>query len=97
MPTEIVFLRTMEMLLPAIVITALGLPLVRVLARRLDRRDSATPPSLGKIEQRLERLEAGIDAIAVEVERISEGQRFTAKLLAERSTASASLPPSGSR
>ena len=36
MPLEIVFLNTMEMLLPAIVITVLGLPLVRVLARRLD-------------------------------------------------------------
>ena len=29
------------------------------------------------------RLEQSIDAIAVEVERISEGQRFTAKLMAE--------------
>ncbi|HEY3257253.1 MAG TPA: hypothetical protein VGJ64_00220 [Gemmatimonadaceae bacterium] len=33
---------------------------------------------------RLERMEQGIDAIAVEVERISEGQRFTTKLLSER-------------
>ena len=33
---------------------------------------------------RLERIEQAIDAIAVEVERISEGQRFTTKLLAER-------------
>ena len=33
---------------------------------------------------RLRRLEEAVDAIAVEVERISEGQRFTTKLLAER-------------
>jgi hypothetical protein len=33
---------------------------------------------------RLERMEQALDAIAVEVERISEGQRFTTKLLAER-------------
>ena len=32
----------------------------------------------------LERLEQSIDAIAVEVERISEGQRFTTRLFAER-------------
>jgi len=32
---------------------------------------------------RLARLEAAVDAIAVEVERISEGQRFVTKLLAE--------------
>jgi hypothetical protein len=33
--------------------------------------------------ERLKRLENGIDAMAVEVERISEGQRFVTKLLAE--------------
>jgi hypothetical protein len=29
-------------------------------------------------------MELAIDSIAVEVERISEGQRFTSKLLSER-------------
>jgi Na+(H+)/acetate symporter ActP len=33
---------------------------------------------------RLEQLQQSIDAIAVEVERIAEAQRFSAKLLAER-------------
>jgi hypothetical protein len=97
MPLEIVFLNTMEMLLPALVITILGLPLVRVLARRLDRRESASPAGLAKIEERLSRLETGVDSIAVEIERISEGQRFTTKLLAERSGSATSAPPSGSR
>jgi hypothetical protein len=97
MPLEIVFMNTMEILVPAIVITVLGLPLVRVLARRLDRRETASP-SLAKIEERLGRLEAGIDSIAIEVERISEGQRFTTKLLADRSGESAaSRPPASSR
>jgi hypothetical protein len=36
------------------------------------------------IEARLARIEQAVDAIAVEVERVSEGQRFTTKLLAER-------------
>ena len=86
MPIEIVWMNTLEMLIPAIVITILGVPLVRVIARRLDRREPpASGPALAKIDERLGRLEAGIDAIAVEVERISEGQRFTTKLLAERS------------
>jgi hypothetical protein len=35
-------------------------------------------------ESRMERLEAAVDAIAVEVERISESQRFTMTMLAER-------------
>jgi hypothetical protein len=32
-------------------------------------------------------MERGIDAIAVEVERIGEGQRFVTQLLAERAEA----------
>jgi hypothetical protein len=95
MPTELVFLNTMEMLIPAIVVTVLGFPLVRLLARRLERRDPDTAPALQKIEERLTRLEAGVDSIAIEVERISEGQRFTAKLLAER--ASEGSRPAGAR
>ncbi|PYO47111.1 MAG: hypothetical protein DMD72_10850 [Gemmatimonadetes bacterium] len=35
-------------------------------------------------EQRLDQLQQSVDAIAVEVERIAEAQRFSAKLLAER-------------
>jgi hypothetical protein len=37
-----------------------------------------------QVDQRLERIEQAVDAIAIEVERISEGQRFTTKLLADR-------------
>ena len=37
---------------------------------------------LNEISERLARLETSVDATAVEVERISEGQRFTTKLLA---------------
>ena len=35
-------------------------------------------------ESRIERIENAVDAIAIEVERISEAQRFTVGLLAER-------------
>ena len=37
-------------------------------------------------ESRFDRLEHAVDAIAVEVERISEAQRFSAKLLSEQSS-----------
>lgn len=37
-------------------------------------------------ESRFERLEHAVDAIAVEVERISEAQRFSAKLLSEKTS-----------
>ena len=46
-------------------------------------------PRLDQIAERLARLENAVDATALEIERISEGQRFTTKLLAERSTGAA--------
>jgi len=39
-------------------------------------------------------MEQALDSIAIEVERISEGQRFTTKLLAERSKSDEKLPGS---
>jgi hypothetical protein len=36
-------------------------------------------------DARLARIEQSVDAIALEVERISEGQRFTTRLLSENS------------
>jgi len=36
-----------------------------------------------EVAERLARLEAAVDAIAIETERISEGQRFVTKLLAD--------------
>ncbi|MEO8335244.1 MAG: hypothetical protein ABI664_09735 [bacterium] len=35
-------------------------------------------------DDKLERLQQSVDAIAIEVERIAEAQRFSAKLLSER-------------
>jgi len=42
-------------------------------------------PNVLQFEQRFDQLQQSVDAIAVEVERIAEAQRFSAKLLAERS------------
>jgi hypothetical protein len=61
---------------------AVGAPLARAFARRMDR-DSKTKLA-PEVTSRLERIEQAVDAIAIEVERISEGQRFTTKLLTER-------------
>lgn len=64
-------------------VTAIGVPIARALARRIDR-GSGAPQVTGEVGGRLERMEHAIDAIAVEVERISEAQRFTTRLLSER-------------
>jgi hypothetical protein len=61
---------------------AVGAPLARAFARRMDR-DGAAKIS-PDVTSRLERIEQAVDAVAIEVERISEGQRFTTKLLTER-------------
>jgi chaperonin cofactor prefoldin len=53
-------------------------------ARRRWKRAARAPAQLGGDSgPRLERLEHGMDAIALEIERISEGQRFVTKLLSE--------------
>lgn len=54
-------------------------------AKRLAPQDAAAQ---ARIEERLNQLTTAVDAIAVEVERISEGQRFTTKLLADNAAAS---------
>jgi hypothetical protein len=61
--------------------------------KKIDAATKAAPPISGEVLMRLERMEQGIDAIAMEVERISEGQRFTTKLMSERAPLAA-LPPS---
>ena len=57
----------------------------RVLWRLGSQSKRPAAPSVDA--DRLARLEAAVDVIALEVERISEGQRFTVALLSER------LPP----
>jgi hypothetical protein len=47
--------------------------------------NARTPRAVGTEAERLARIEHALDAIALEVERISEGQRFTTKLLSDRS------------
>lgn len=49
-------------------------------------RPAASPAISGDAARRLERLEQGVDAIAIEIERVSEGQRFVTRLLSEAHT-----------
>lgn len=67
------------------VVFVLG-PLAVGFARTLFRRakQPGQPPAIfAETAQRLERVEAAVDTIALEIERISEGQRFVTKLLSE--------------
>jgi hypothetical protein len=61
-------------------LTAVTIGLVRGLQQKKPRTLEVT----GTQNTQLEQLQQSVDAIAVEVERIAEAQRFSAKLLAER-------------
>ncbi len=79
-----------------IVVIALGIPIIRAITKRFLERPPATPVIGGEIISRLERIEQAVDAMSIEVERISENQRFATKLLAEgRSSVPASAVQSG--
>src|SRR4051794_30155994 len=56
---------------------------VRTLYLR-DKRKAELPSAMTVDDSRFERLERAVDAIALEVERMTEAQRFTAKLMTER-------------
>jgi hypothetical protein len=64
------------------IVIAVGVPLARAYSRRMDAQ-SRNPQIPSDVAARLERMEQAIDSVALEVERISEGQRFTTKLLSE--------------
>lgn len=69
------------------------MPLAIAVGRLIWKRGSVVRPQAlpAGTDQRLERMEQGMDAIAIEVERISEGQRFVTRLLAERQELPAAL------
>lgn len=63
--------------------TIILLPLSIAYARRLWRRSAAPPALPPEFNDRMSNLERGVEAVAIEVERVGEGQRFVTQLLAE--------------
>lgn len=65
---------------------AVFMPIAMATARAILKRSTVQKPSPQILESsaRIERMEQAIDAIAVEIERISEGQRFVTQTLAKR-------------
>ena len=74
-----------DVLVPAFVFITLIVAMktgARLYMERLKLKRGVAQP--GSDSQRIERIEQIVEAMAIEIERISEGQRFTTKLLAER-------------
>lgn len=75
-------------------IAGVGFPMARAYAKRVERgtpAPRALPPPEAS-EARMERIERAVEAMAIEVERMAEGQRFMTKLLGESTR---TRPPGG--
>ena len=81
-PREVVAMSIAFFVMLAVIIV--GLPIARAFARRMDRQGGRVPQLAPEQAERIARIEQAVDAVAIEVERISEGQRFVTKLLTER-------------
>lgn len=64
-----------------VVMLVVGRPIARAIARRIDR-NTASPRVPEKVMQQLTGMEQSLDHLALEIERISEAQRFNARVLA---------------
>jgi hypothetical protein len=71
-------------------------PIVLILVYRLFTRGGVRDSSGLESSPRLQRMEQAIESIAMDVERLAEGQRFTRRILAERHPESASRAQAGS-
>jgi hypothetical protein len=72
--------------IPSVTVVSLVmlLPISIAWARRIGRRAPMPAPIPSDVTARLERIEQAVDTIAIEVERVSEGQRFVTKIMVER-------------
>ena len=68
----------------ALVICVVGLPIARAIGRWIDRRGLPGASISAELGAQMNRIEQAVDTMSVEVERISEAQRFQAKLLSDR-------------
>jgi len=85
------FRGTQNQFVPAISIVAvvLAVPISFAWARRILRGAPKPAPVPSDLTMRLERMEQAIDTVAIEVERISEGQRFVTRIMTERPSSNA--------
>ena len=77
-PTPVAILITLFVFSP------MAISIARLIWKRGSRTVMASPALPAESGARLERIEQAVDAIAIEVERVSEGQRFVTRLMSER-------------
>jgi hypothetical protein len=77
-PPQVVDMSIAFFIMLAVVI--IGWPLARALGRRIERRADTPAMADPAIAGQLQRIEQAVEAMSIEIERISESQRFMAKL-----------------
>jgi len=78
-------------------VMVIGWPLARAFGRRLERgvaSPAAIPAAMG---EQLQRIEQAVEAMSIEIERISESQRFLTKLQSSNNAEHPALPASDRR
>ena len=73
------------------VFSPIAIAYARMMWRRANNPPAPRPILNDDTAQRIVQMQQSIDAMALEIERISEGQRFVTKMLAERSREPAAL------
>ena len=76
----------------AIVFGTTSATILSLVKMRMKAREQQHSLPSTRVEDRLDRIEQAVDAIAIEVERMSESQRFTTRLLTERLPSPEALP-----
>ena len=86
MDPDVLKMVQLAMIVAAFIAAMVGLWGVARVIRHLTRQKTRALEGIGIDEARFARLEQAIDTIAVEVERVAEAQRFSAKLLSDRAS-----------
>jgi hypothetical protein len=83
------FARSTGGVLPILLAFFVLLPVSLGVARWFWRRSMrpVTPPGWADASARLERVEQALDTIAIEIERVSEGQRYVSRIVTEQASA----------
>lgn len=81
-----------EVAIVAIVFGTSSFTILSLVRMRMKAREQQHSLPSSRVEDRLDRIEQAVDAISIEVERMSESQRFTTRLLTERLPSPEALP-----
>jgi hypothetical protein len=88
-PPQVVDISIAFFIMCAVIV--IGWPLARAFGKRIERRAEVAAVNPAMADQ-LHRIEQAVDTMAIEIERISESQRFMAKLQNTQTPDRAALP-----